>query len=77
MVNFTNDDILLYLNNELSAEKATAFQNALLNDWSLREKYEILASSQKAATQCLLGPSKRVIDNIMNYARQTATEKAV
>jgi hypothetical protein len=77
MVNFTNDDILLYINNELSAAKATAFENALTHDWSLREKFEILANTQHTIKrqEALLSPSKRSVNNILNYAQESINEK--
>jgi hypothetical protein len=75
MVNFTSDDILLYINNELSPKQTTAFETALLNDWSLQERYHILLESSEKTKTPLLQPSQRVLNNIMDYANAVVATK--
>ena len=72
MYNFTQEDLLQYLYKETSAEKTAAIKSALLADWSLREKMEILAADKKKLdTIKLLSPRKQTIDNILNYSEKT------
>jgi hypothetical protein len=74
MVNFTTDDILLYINNELSPKQTISFENELVNNWSLQERYSVLFESTIAAKLPLLQPSERSVKVIRDYARKTVPE---
>jgi len=68
MHNFTPEDLVQYLYKETSPEKTAEIKAALDNDWSLREKYEVITSAQSRLEKLTLSPRKSVIDNILNYA---------
>ncbi|MEO8771484.1 MAG: hypothetical protein ABI402_15415 [Ferruginibacter sp.] len=74
MNNFTQEDLLQYLYNETSIEKTAAIKAALLNDWNLREKFELLTSAQQNLEVIKLSPRKQTIDNILNYAEKALEE---
>ncbi len=44
MTNFTPEDLLLYLYKETTAVETVAIEAALKQDWTLREKLEVLKS---------------------------------
>lgn len=73
MHTFTMGDLLQFLYNETSQEKTAAIKEALQQDWSLREKMNILTGTHAELNKVeLLSPRQQSLDNIMSYA-----EKAV
>ena len=75
MHNITTEDLLQYLYKETSTEKTAAIGVALLSDWNLREKLEVLKASQaELNTVKLVSPSQRTLDNILNYAEKSVEE---
>jgi hypothetical protein len=74
MHNFTPEDLLLYLYNETSPSQTAQIKSALENDWSLREKFEVITSAQKRLEALKLSPSQQTIDNILNYAEKAVSE---
>jgi hypothetical protein len=75
MTLFTPEDLVMYLYHESTPEKTAAIEVALQNDWTLREKLEVL---QKAVTTLdkatLVSPRTETVLNVLNYARETAVE---
>jgi hypothetical protein len=74
MANFTPEDLLLYLYKETSAKQTTAIENALKQDWTLREKLAVLKASVERLNSTKKSPRTRVILNILNYARKRKGE---
>lgn len=75
MLNFTTEDLLQYIYKETSTEKTAAIKNALITDWTLREKMdELLASYAELNTIKLMSPRKQTIENILNYAEKAIEE---
>ncbi|MBK7561720.1 MAG: hypothetical protein IPP43_07980 [Chitinophagaceae bacterium] len=75
MTNFTPEDLLLYLYNETSAEQTSAIEVALEKDWTLREKLNVLKVSMQRLDKITTSPRTEVVLNVMNYARERATEE--
>ena len=73
---FTPEDLVRYLYNETSPEITAAIDAALLEDWTLREKFEVLKASLENLDKALESPRTEVILNVLNYARDTATQPA-
>lgn len=71
---FTPEELVQYLYNETSPEKTAAIEAALQEDWTLREKLEVLKSSRKTLNTLVESPRHEAVLNVLNYARQTATE---
>ncbi len=75
MTNFTPEDLLLYLYKESSAEQTTAIEAALEKDWTLREKLNVLKTSMQRLDKITAAPRTEVVLNVLNYAREQATEE--
>lgn len=71
---FTPEDLIQYLYQETSPQKTAAIEAALMDDWTLREKLEVI----KTSTQCLdmvqESPRTEVILEVLRYAREAAAE---
>ncbi|MGZ3837022.1 MAG: hypothetical protein ACXVMS_14335 [Flavisolibacter sp.] len=68
MHNYTPEDLLLYLYKETNPETTAAIENALKNDWSLREKLEVLQTSMKRLDTITVSPRTEVILNVLRQA---------
>jgi hypothetical protein len=73
---FTPEDLLRYLYKETSPEMSAAIETALLEDWTLREKLEVLKTSAQNLDRIVESPRTEVIMNIMQYARESAIATA-
>ena len=74
MTLFTPEDLVRYLYHESTPEEATAIETALQQDWTLREKFEVLRKSVTSLDQSLVSPRTEAVLNVLNYARETAVE---
>jgi len=68
MHNYSPEDLLLYLYKETSPETTTEIEEALKNDWSLREKLEVLKTSMKRLDSIEVSPRTEVVLNVLKYA---------
>jgi hypothetical protein len=73
---FTPEDLLRYLYKETSPEMSAAIEAALDEDWTLREKLEVLEASARNLDKIVESPRTEVIMNILQYARETAVATA-
>ena len=74
MLLFTPEDLLLYLYKESSPELTSAIETALNEDWTLREKLQVLQSSVDQLDKVIVSPRMEVVLKVINYARETAAE---
>jgi hypothetical protein len=74
MTLFTPEDLLLYLYKESSPELTAAIETALQEDWTLREKMQVLQSSVDHLDKAIVSPRMEVVINIINYAREAVAE---
>ena len=74
MHSFTSEDLLQYLYSETSTEKTKAIKTALENDWSLKEKFDLLSLTHDDLNTLNYTPSSLSINNILNYAEKTVEE---
>ena len=75
MTKFTPEDLLLYLYKETSPKQTAAINAALKNDWTLREKLGVLKASMQRLDKIVESPRTEVVLNVLNYARDLATEE--
>lgn len=69
MVNFTNDDVIAYIYNELPIDSFYAFEKALETNWALQEKVAIIRAVKMRLNELpVQSPSQSCIDRIMAYA---------
>ena len=71
---FTPEDLLLYLYKESSPELTAAVETALKEDWTLREKLQVIQSSVDELDKVVVSPRMEVILRVMDYARTTSIE---
>lgn len=76
MTNFTPEDLLLYLYKEMNPQQTAAVEAALEKDWTLREKLAVLKASMQRLDKITVAPRTEVVLNVLNYARENATEIA-
>jgi hypothetical protein len=76
MTTFTPEDLLLYLYKETSEKQTAAIEDALKQDWTLREKLAVLKTSLERLDGIKKSPRTRIVLNILNYARKNAKEVA-
>jgi hypothetical protein len=76
MTRYTPEDLLQYLYKETSVTETTAIEEALKQDWTLREKLEVLRESIGSLEGSLESPRVQVVLNVLNYARQTMGQTA-
>jgi hypothetical protein len=70
MTNFTPEDLLLYLYKESSPAETSAIEEALNNDWTLREKLAVLKTSMERLNGLVISPRTEIILNILKHAEQ-------
>lgn len=75
MTNFTPEDLLLYLYKETTAVETVAIEAALKQDWTLREKLEVLKLSMQRLDKITVAPRTEIVLDVLNYARVHSTEK--
>lgn len=75
MTLFTPEDLVMYLYQESTPEKTAAIELALQQDWTLREKFEVLRKAVVSLDQSLASPRTESVLNVLNYARETAVEQ--
>lgn len=71
---FTPEELIQYLYRETSPAKTAEIEEALLHDWTLREKLEVLQNSMNTLNTPLQSPRTEAVINVLNYARETMIE---
>lgn len=72
MNNFTTEDMIRFLYNEMNAEETALLTAALEADWTLKEKFEVLKSSKETLNSQHYSPRRKSIEAILRYAEDTA-----
>ena len=75
MTNFTPEDLLQYLYKETSPQQTAAIAKALEQDWTLREKLDVLKISMERLDTIMEVPRTEAILKILNYARTKWAEE--
>ncbi len=74
MTKFTPEQLIQYLYKETSPEETAAIEEALMKDWTLKEKLEVLKASAERLNSIIESPRTEVVLNVLNYARQNSVE---
>ena len=78
MQNFTADDLLFYLYNEMEGTKPGVLYSELQENWALNEKYMVLKEMiERLSKMSLLKPRKQSVDAILNYASTINTVTSI
>jgi hypothetical protein len=72
MNNFTPEDMIRFLYNEMNAEETAAIQLALESDWTLREKFEVLKAAKEDLNKVQFSPRPDAINAILMHADEVA-----
>ena len=75
MHSFTQEDLILHLYKEVSADQSILLNDALATDWALREKHEVFAGAVSDLEKLSLSPRKVAVDKILEYAAHTPKEQ--
>ena len=70
MHNYSPEDLILFLYKESTPEATTAIENALKEDWTLREKLAVLKTSMERLNSIAVSPRTEIILNVLRYARE-------
>ena len=68
MHNYSPEDLILFLYKETSPEDTAAIEEALKNDWTLREKLTVLKTSMERLNSITVSPRTEVILNVLRQA---------
>lgn len=71
MYNYTPEDLLQYLYNETDSATTKAIDEALQNDWTLREKLGVLKASHQRLNTIVEAPRTEAVLNVLKYAAAT------
>jgi anti-sigma factor RsiW len=66
---FTQDDLVLYVYNELPYEAQTRLEQALKQDHELADQCSELLLAKVDLEKALHSPSQKVVNNILSYSR--------
>lgn len=75
MTNFTPEELIQYLYKETSTQQTAAIAEALKQDWTLREKLNVLKTSKERLDKIMETPRTEVVLNVLNYAREKSAEE--
>lgn len=75
MNNFTPEDMIRFLYNEMNAEEKNALLRALEVDWALKEKFEVLKEAIKSLDTLTFSPRPQAIFSIMQYAEAAKVDQ--
>ena len=70
MANFTPEDLLLYLYNEMEPATKLELEKALETDWTLREKLGVLKTSMQRLDRLVQSPRTEVVLSILRHTSQ-------
>lgn len=74
MNNFTPEDLLLYLYNEMEESQRVEVEKALQKDWTLREKLSVLKTSMQRLDKLIETPRTEVVLNVLHHAQKVNSE---
>lgn len=67
MKTYSPEDLILYLYKETGPEETAAIEQALKNDWTLREKLSVLKTSMERLNSITVSPRTEIILNVLKY----------
>jgi hypothetical protein len=66
---FTRNDVIRYAYNELNTKENKEIELAMLCDQDLADQFYELSKLKRSLNEIVKEPSKRVVDNILNYSK--------
>ena len=74
MNHYSPEDLLLYLYKETPAAITEAIDQALITDWTLREKLAVIKEAQQRLDSLKETPRTETVLNILRYAVKKETD---
>jgi hypothetical protein len=71
MNNFTPEEMIRLLYNEMSAEEAKSLMQEMETDWTVKEKFEVLKEAMSNLDTLQYSPRPQAIHAILQYADAT------
>jgi DUF438 domain-containing protein len=71
MNNFTPEEMIRFLYNEMTAEEAKSLLQEMENDWTVKEKIEVLREAMSNLDTLHYSPRPQAIHSILQYADAT------
>jgi phosphopantetheinyl transferase len=68
MKQFTEEDMIRFLYNEMNAEETQQFLQAMQQNWTMKEAFENLKQSKDCLNAPLASPRKSTVNAILQYA---------
>lgn len=68
MKNFSPEDLLEYHYKEMSTKKSSELEQALEENWPLKEKMEVIKEAADRLNKSMESPRTEVINSILKYA---------
>jgi len=73
--NFTPEDLLQYLYKETTPEENKAIEKAMAEDWTLKEKFEVIKKAAQRLAMFSFSPRTESVLNVLKYANKELAEK--
>lgn len=68
--NFTPEDLVQYLYKETTPEQNAAIEQALAENWTLREKFEVIKKAHARLEKFKLSPRVESVLNVLKYGNK-------
>ena len=73
--NYTPEDLIQYLYKETTPEETAAIEKALAEDWTLKEKIEVIKKAAHRLGKMRFSPRTETVLNILHYAAKPSEQK--
>jgi hypothetical protein len=74
MTNFTPDELILFHYGEVTEHEAAFMRDSLEKNWTLREKYNVMAEAAEMLDQAFYSPRTQSVNAILAYAAGTVSK---
>lgn len=74
---FTQDLLVKYIYGEANLFEQMEIEQALEQDWELKELFDLLTQNKQELPKVEFSPSRQTIQNILKYSSETALEEKV
>jgi hypothetical protein len=71
---FTPEDLIQYLYKETTLAQSAAIEKAMEQDWTLREKFEVIKKAHQRLEKFVLSPRTESILRILKYAAKETVQ---
>lgn len=76
MHQLTPEDLLLYLYKESSPELTATVEEALQQDWTIREKIAVMKTAMERLDNLTVSPRTEAVLNVLKYAAAAQSVKS-